>query len=178
MKNITLVILFCLFIINSCNKIIIAPPIVPGVSLELANHRKETISNINYTIFIAIPEEATEPLKTHEIINFEISNITINNFLKKVLYWAKKKKSHYICVSSVHGCIESFRSKKFKIAHNSADIAVADGRPIFWALKLLGSKDADHLPGYYITEEISNLANKTGLKIGFYGSTKKRLNKT
>ena len=113
-----------------------------------------------------------------KIINFEISNITINNFLKKVLYWAKKKKSHYICVSNVHGCIESFRSKKFKIAHNSADIAVADGRPIFWALKLLGSKDADHLPGYYITEEISNLANKTGLKIGFYGSTKKNLNGT
>ena len=111
-----------------------------------------------------------------KIINFEIKNITINNFLKKVLYWAKKKKSHYICVSSVHGCIESFRSKKFKIAHNSADIAVADGRPIFWALKLLGSKDADHLPGYYITEEISNLANKEAQSIGFYGSTKKNLN--
>ena len=45
-------------------------------------------------------------------------------------------------------------------AHNSASLAVADGRPIFWALKLLGQKEVDHLPGYYLTEKICELSSK------------------
>ena len=113
MKNVPLIILFCLFIINSCNKIIIAPPIVPGVSLELANHRKETISNINYTIFIAIPEEATEPLKTHEIINFEINDtsndvqLDFTQIPEKVKLMTVNGKKHQILIINEHLIISS-----------------------------------------------------------------------
>jgi len=111
------------------------------------------------------------------IINYLINNISLSNLLKKILYWHKDKKAHYICISNVHSCIESFKDKKFKQAHNSADLALADGRPIYWALKLLGSKNAEHLPGYYITDKICELANKKKIKIGFYGSTNKNLKK-
>ena len=111
------------------------------------------------------------------IINYLINNISLSNLLKKVLYWHKDKKAHYICISNVHSCIESFKDKRFKQAHNSSDLALPDGRPIYWALKLLGSKNAEHLPGYYITEKICELANKKNIKIGFYGSTNKNLKK-
>ena len=111
------------------------------------------------------------------VINYLINNISLSNLLKKVLYWHKDKKAHYICISNVHSCIESFKDKRFKQAHNSSDLALPDGRPIYWALKLLGSKNAEHLPGYYITEKICELANKKNIKIGFYGSTNKNLKK-
>ena len=77
----------------------------------------------------------------------------------------------------MHSCIESFNNKNFKLAHNSADLALADGRPIYWALKLLGLKNAEHLPGYYITDKICELANKKKIKIAFYGSTNENLRK-
>ena len=111
------------------------------------------------------------------IINYLINNISLSNLLKKVLYWHKDKKAHYICISNVHSCIESFKDKRFQQAHNSSDLALPDGRPIYWALKLLGSKNAEHLPGYYITDKICELANKKNIKIGFYGSTNKNLKK-
>ena len=111
------------------------------------------------------------------IINYLINNISLSNLLNKVINWHKDKKAHYICISNVHSCIESFKDKRFKQAHNSADLALADGRPIYWALKLLGSKNAEHLPGYYITDKICELANKKKIKIGFYGSTNKNLKK-
>ena len=113
--------------------------------------------------------------KKIKIINYKINSIKINSVLKKILYWSKKNKSHYICVSNVHSCIESYFDKKFKKAHNSASLAVADGRPIFWALKLLGQKEVDHLPGYYLTEKICELSSKKNLKVGFYGSKNKIL---
>ena len=116
-------------------------------------------------------------IKKIKIINYLISPITISRLLNFISEANKSKKSNFICVSNVHSCIESFRNIEFKIAHNSADIAVADGRPIFWALKLLGLKFAEHLPGYYVTEKIFELANKQNIKIGFYGSTHNNLKK-
>tara|TARA_B100000925_G_C21871639_1_gene414516 strand:- start:64 stop:813 length:750 start_codon:yes stop_codon:yes gene_type:complete len=111
------------------------------------------------------------------IINYLINDINLHNLLNNVLNWKKNKKSHYICISNVHSCIESFKNKKFKQAHNSADLALADGRPIYWALKSLGFKNAEHLPGYYVTDKICELANKKKIKIGFYGSTNENLKK-
>ena len=116
-------------------------------------------------------------MKKVKIINYLINPINLNLFLKIILQWNKNKKSNYVCISNVHSCIESFKDKRFKQAHNSADLALADGRPIYWALKLLGSKNAEHLPGYYVTEKICELANKKKIKIGFYGSTNENLKK-
>ena len=115
--------------------------------------------------------------KKIKIINYLINDISISDLLNFILKSKNNKKSKFICISNVHSCIESFRNRKFKIAHNSSDLAIADGRPIFWALKLLGSKNAKHLPGYYVTEKLCQLANKKKLNIGFYGSTIDNLNK-
>jgi N-acetylglucosaminyldiphosphoundecaprenol N-acetyl-beta-D-mannosaminyltransferase len=112
-----------------------------------------------------------------KIVNYLINSITINFVLKKILYFLRDKQSHYICISNVHSCVESFKNKRFQQAHNSADLALPDGRPIYWALKLLGAKNAEHLPGYYVTEKICEIANKKKIKIGFYGSTNENLKK-
>ena len=112
-----------------------------------------------------------------KIINYLINPINLKDLLKKIVYWKKNKYAHYICVSNVHSCIESYLNQTFKVAHNSADLAIADGRPIYWALKIFGAKSAEHLPGYYITEKICELANKKNLKIGFYGSSNSNLKK-
>jgi len=109
--------------------------------------------------------------KKTKIINYFINPINLKDFLNLIFIFSKKKKAKFICVSNVHSCIESFLNKDFKKAHNSADIAIPDGRPIFWALKMLGKKKAEHLPGYLITDKICDFANKYNLKIGFYGSS-------
>jgi len=116
-------------------------------------------------------------VKKVKIINFLINPITMNQLINKIKLWRNfKNKSHYICISSVHGCIESYFDKNFKKAHNAADIAVPDGRPIYWALRILGSNKAQHLPGYLVTKKICELANERNFKIGLYGSTLKNQN--
>ena len=119
-------------------------------------------------------------LRKIRIIDYLITPIGISNLLNFILTIKKSKKikkSNIICISNVHSCIESYKNIHFRIAHNSADIAVADGRPIFWALKLLGQKKSEHLPGYYVTEKICELAHKENINIGFYGSTNINLKK-
>ncbi len=115
--------------------------------------------------------------KKVKIINYLISPIKLDTLLKIIIQWieSKKKKSFYICVSNVHSCIESYLSNKLRKAHNNADLAIADGRPIFWCLNLLGYKNIDHLPGYHVSNKIFEISQKKKFKIGFYGSTRKNL---
>ena len=54
-----------------------------------------------------------------KIINYFINNINLSNLLNKVLIWKKDKKAHYICISNVHSCIESFKNKRFKMVLNA-----------------------------------------------------------
>ncbi len=111
-------------------------------------------------------------IKKAKIIEYYISIVTIKKFLIELeKNLNKRKKNSYICVSAVHGAVESIYNKKYKNAHNNSLISVPDGRPIYWALKLLGYLNVDHLPGYYVTNEICKLANKKRYKIGIYGST-------
>tara|TARA_B100001093_G_scaffold221927_1_gene212825 strand:+ start:278 stop:1036 length:759 start_codon:yes stop_codon:yes gene_type:complete len=114
-----------------------------------------------------------------KILNFYVHEVVLEDLLKDITHWSNKKKksARFICLSNVHSCIESVRNSKFKNAHSSCHFSLADGRPIFWASRILGSKRTEHIPGYYITEKILKLATKKKLKIGFYGSTSRNLNK-
>ena len=102
------------------------------------------------------------------ITNLVNLNADVLNYLKKKI----KRKSFYICVSAVHSCIEAFKSKRFLKSHNTSDISVPDGRPLYWILRLSGYNKSTHLPGYLVTENLLKLSSKENLRIGIYGSTK------
>ena len=59
-------------LVISCSK---APPAVePGVSLELARHRAEIISDIDYELSLTIPESAEEAIDGRIVIAFQLSD--------------------------------------------------------------------------------------------------------
>ncbi len=116
-----------------------------------------------------------EDIKKIKIIRTKISYLFSNQLLKAIsnqinIKKNKKKISFYITVNAVHGVSESTFNTKLKNSINRSNIALPDGRPIYWALKLLG-KNTQHLPGYFVTEKILKLAKEKNFKIGIYGST-------
>ena len=116
-------------------------------------------------------------IKKIKILNFKISILTLEMLVNEIKNILKVKKKRYICISAVHGSVESIFNKQFRLAHDNAVIATADGKPIYWALKLLGNKNVSHLPGYLVTDEICKIANHYNYNIGIYGSTNDVLNK-
>ena len=65
-------------------------------------------------------------MKKIKIINHLINPITILGLLKLIIKWkTNKNTSHFICVSSVHSCMESYFNKDFKRVNNSADLALS-----------------------------------------------------
>ncbi len=115
--------------------------------------------------------------KKEKIISLYVNIISITEFMEKVKSFLLLKKGHYICVSNVHQCIETYKNDEFAKVINNANLAIPDGRPIYWALKLLNHKETEHLTGYDTTKALCKFASENRLKIGFYGGESKSLNK-
>jgi N-acetylglucosaminyldiphosphoundecaprenol N-acetyl-beta-D-mannosaminyltransferase len=54
---------------------------------------------------------------------------------------------------------------------NGADLVTPDGRPLVWALRSLGVKDATQVRGTDLTTHVVERAAREGLPIGLYGGT-------
>ena len=81
-------------------------------------------------------------MKKFKILKNFINYIKIEEVLTQVQYYLdnEKKKSFYITVNAVHGLVESYFNKEIRDAINNSDLAIPDGRPIFWALKILENR--------------------------------------
>ena len=116
-------------------------------------------------------------LKKQKIITHNLSVITRKKFLEVIKKFSFSQKSHYICITPVHAIIEAYKNEKFEKIVNDSDLALPDGRPVFWALRLLNNNEAEYFPGYYVTKQICKMAVENKIKVGFYGGEIKVLNK-
>ncbi len=108
--------------------------------------------------------------KRQRILNYNINPINIQILIETIIEWLKVKKKTYICISAVHGAVESLNNKIYRNAHDRSGLSIADGRPIYWALKIFGYKKIDHMPGHYVTDILCSVAEKKKFKI-FFNST-------
>jgi N-acetylglucosaminyldiphosphoundecaprenol N-acetyl-beta-D-mannosaminyltransferase len=104
----------------------------------------------------------------------DVDVINLSSALSKVELLAKKNKNNkgaYVCVSNVHMCMEVYDSSEFVQTVNNADLVIPDGRPLSWAQKLLGHKEAEQVRGQDIMNAICESSGEKSLNIGLYGGS-------
>jgi N-acetylglucosaminyldiphosphoundecaprenol N-acetyl-beta-D-mannosaminyltransferase len=67
--------------------------------------------------------------------------------------------------------MEAFDSSAFQRVVNGADLVTPDGRPLVWALRSLGVKDATQVRGTDLTTHVVERAARERVPIGLYGGT-------
>jgi N-acetylglucosaminyldiphosphoundecaprenol N-acetyl-beta-D-mannosaminyltransferase len=67
--------------------------------------------------------------------------------------------------------MEAFDSSAFQRVVNGADLVTPDGRPLVWALRSLGVRDATQVRGTDLTTHVVERAAREGIPIGLYGGT-------
>ncbi len=75
----------------------------------------------------------------------------------------------YICVTGVHGVMESQADPKLKSIHNRAFLCTPDGMPMVWLGKAAGFKRMDRVYGPDLMFEIFSVSAQHGWKHFFYG---------
>src|SRR5206468_11341697 len=81
------------------------------------------------------------------ILGISVSAINMAMALKRIEEWISQGESHYVCITGVHGVMESQRDESLRQIHNAAGLVTPDGMPLVWLSKLHGFRDVQRVYG-------------------------------
>src|SRR5215210_6389459 len=117
------------------------------------------------------PEAQTERL-LHERVNIlgvEVSAINMAQALSIIDTWITHRQQHYVCVTGVHGIMESQRDEGLRRIHNDAGLVTPDGMPLVWLSRLHGRGHVERVYGPDLMLALCEHSLSKGYKHFFYG---------
>ena len=105
------------------------------------------------------------------VLSLRIHATSYIDATNRILCWAKKGQSRYVCAANVHMLMEAYDSKLVRDAVNGADIVAPDGMPLVWMLRRLGAPVEDRTYGPDLTIAVCQAAAREQIPVGFFGST-------
>lgn len=79
---------------------------------------------------------------TVEVLGVRVSVLEMERTLDMLDRWITNGIRNYVCVTAVHGIMESRRDPTLREIHNRAGLVTADGMPLVWWSRLQGFSEA------------------------------------
>jgi N-acetylglucosaminyldiphosphoundecaprenol N-acetyl-beta-D-mannosaminyltransferase len=89
--------------------------------------------------------------------------------------WVRSDRRPYVCVTGVHGVVESRRDPRVRAIHNAADLVTPDGMPLVWLLRFAGHRSADRVYGPDLMLLLVQRSVAHGFTHFLYGATEATL---
>jgi N-acetylglucosaminyldiphosphoundecaprenol N-acetyl-beta-D-mannosaminyltransferase len=89
--------------------------------------------------------------------------------LRTIEKWIERREPHYICVTGVHGVMESQRDAEVRRIHNAAGLVTPDGMPQVWLSRLLGFRHVAQVCGSDLMLAVCEHSVTRGYRHFFYG---------
>jgi N-acetylglucosaminyldiphosphoundecaprenol N-acetyl-beta-D-mannosaminyltransferase len=103
------------------------------------------------------------------ILGVGVSAIDMAMALRAIEGWIARREPHYICVTSVHGVIESQRNEELRRIHNAAGLVTPDGMPLVWLSRLMGFRHVERVYGPDLMLAMCERSTAWGYRHFFYG---------
>jgi N-acetylglucosaminyldiphosphoundecaprenol N-acetyl-beta-D-mannosaminyltransferase len=106
------------------------------------------------------------------ILGVGVSAINMAQALATIDDWVRKREQHYVCVTGVHGIMESQRDATLKEIHNQAGLVTPDGMPLVWLNHLKGFSWVERVYGPDLMLAVCKQSLVQGYHHYFYGAGK------
>jgi N-acetylglucosaminyldiphosphoundecaprenol N-acetyl-beta-D-mannosaminyltransferase len=119
-----------------------------------------------------IESSGTSPTPRCDVLGVGISAVNILSAVANIERWVTSRSRKYVCVTGVHGVIESQSDAKLKQIHNAAGMVTPDGMPMVWINHLRGFGDVSRVYGPDLMLEVcrtSAAKGAAGAKHFLYG---------
>jgi N-acetylglucosaminyldiphosphoundecaprenol N-acetyl-beta-D-mannosaminyltransferase len=109
--------------------------------------------------------------QTRELLGIEFALSDYEGVLQRIGEMVAGGERGYLCLTSVHGLMESRRDPELAAALSGATLNLPDGMPVVWALNLLdaGRPLRDRVYGPTLMEMACERAAATGARVFLYG---------
>jgi N-acetylglucosaminyldiphosphoundecaprenol N-acetyl-beta-D-mannosaminyltransferase len=114
----------------------------------------------------------TESIPRANILGVGVSAINPAQALQTIDGWIHRREQKYVCVTGVHGIMESQRDTKLKEIHNHAGLVTPDGMPLVWLSRLKGFRWVERVYGPDLMLAICEQSLVKGYRHYFYGGAK------
>ncbi len=104
-----------------------------------------------------------------------ISLVNMDRAIRAIHGWIDRSDRHYVCVTGVHGVMESQASGELRRIHNAAGMVTPDGMPLAWLLKLAGHEATDQVCGPELMPAVFAASQARGDRHFLYGATEATL---
>ena len=104
-----------------------------------------------------------------DVLGVGISAIDMGQALSAITGWVERRESHYVCVTGVHGVMESQRDPGLLRIHNESGLTTPDGMPMVWCGRWAGAQSIGRVYGPDLMLELCAVAADRGWRSFFYG---------
>jgi len=104
-----------------------------------------------------------------DVLGVQISAINMAMALEAIVGWVLSDDRQYVCVTGVHGVMESQRDRDLLAIHNRAGLTTPDGMPMVWAGKAAGAGWMERVYGPDMMLSVLAEAESRGWSSFFYG---------
>jgi N-acetylglucosaminyldiphosphoundecaprenol N-acetyl-beta-D-mannosaminyltransferase len=104
-----------------------------------------------------------------DVLGVKVSAVNLAMALQTIEDWISKRESHYVCVTGVHGVMESQRDKELRRIHNAAGLVTPDGMPLVWLSRAMGFRHVERVYGPHLMLAMCQRSAERSYRNFFYG---------
>lgn len=105
-----------------------------------------------------------------DVLGVGVSAVDPAGALAEITRWFEYGERHYVCVTGVHGVMESQRDRELLRVHNRSGLTVPDGMPMVWAGHRAGAAWMRQVAGPDLMLDVLARAAERGWSSYFYGA--------
>jgi N-acetylglucosaminyldiphosphoundecaprenol N-acetyl-beta-D-mannosaminyltransferase len=111
-----------------------------------------------------------------DVLGVAVSATTMPESLKVIEGWISRREPHYVCVTGMHGIMESQKDEELRQIHNAAGLVTPDGMPLVWISRLKGHSRVERVYGPDLMLALCDRSQGRGYRHFFYGASPPVLN--
>ena len=110
-----------------------------------------------------------EDVPATEVLQVPVSLVNMESAVSVIDSWIVRNERQYVCVTGVHGVMESTRDPALLEIHRRAGLVVPDGMPLVWIARRRGFDHVDRVYGPDLLLEVCARSIEEGRSHFFYG---------
>jgi N-acetylglucosaminyldiphosphoundecaprenol N-acetyl-beta-D-mannosaminyltransferase len=104
-----------------------------------------------------------------DVLGVPVCAMSMAHAVAQVGRWVASRTPAYVCVTGVHGVMESSRDAALLAIHQRAGMVTADGMPLVWLARWAGYPQAERVYGPDLMLAVCEASVAAGIRHYFYG---------
>ena len=104
-----------------------------------------------------------------DILGVAVSAINLDDAVATIERWIGDRSRNYVCITGVHGVMESRDDPRLRDIHNEAGMVTPDGMPLVWLMRLFGKSRTNRVYGPDLMRKMTAVSSLRGYRQFYYG---------